>query len=70
MNKAPDGAVLGDVSSDEEGNRNPAGGPEIEAREHGVPNPHPMGGAGAVGGAGARPCRNRTPEHPRMASFP
>ena len=33
MNKAPDGAVLGDVSSDEEGNRNPAGDPEREAGE-------------------------------------
>ena len=25
MNKAPDGAVLGEISSDDEGNRNPTG---------------------------------------------
>ena len=70
MDKAPDGAVVGDISMDDEGNHNPTGGPEIEAGEHGVPNPHPMGGAGAVGGAGAHPCRNRTPEHPHRPRTP
>ena len=70
MAKAPDGTVLGEISSDDEGNCNPTGNPEIEAGEHGVPNPHPMGGAGAVGGAGARPHRNRTPECPHRPRTP
>ena len=68
MNKAPDGAVLGEIFSDDEDNRNPAGGPEIEAGER--RGPDPIGGAGAVGGAGARPRRNRTPESSTQASLP
>ena len=56
MNKAPDGAVVDEVSSDE-GTITPTGEPEREAGECGGPNPNPMGGAGAVGSAGARPRR-------------
>ena len=63
MNKALNGAVLEEISSDDEGNRNPAGGPEIEAGERRDPNL--MGGAGAVSSAGARPHRNHTSECPR-----
>ena len=62
MNKAPDGAVLGEGILRRRGKPQSAGGPEIEAREH--------GGAGAVGGAGARPRRNRTPERPRRPHAP
>ena len=63
MNKAPDSAVVEEVSSDE-GTITPTGDPEIEAGECGGPNPNPMGGAGAgaVSSAGAHPRRNRTPE--------
>ena len=66
MNKAPDGAVVDKVSSDD-GTITP-GGPEREAGEHGGPNP--MGGAGAVSGAGACPHRNRTPERHRRDRTP
>ena len=68
MNKAPDGAVVGEVSSDDDRTITPTGEPEREAGEHGDPNP--MGGAGAVSGAGARPRRNRTPECPRRNRTP
>ena len=62
MAKAPDGAIIGDIFSDDEDRTAPPGEPQREAGER--RGPDPMGGAGAVSGAGARPRRNRTPEHP------
>ena len=68
MAKAPDGAVVGDIFSDDEDRTAPTGEPEREAGERRDPNL--MGGAGAVSGAGARPRRNRTPERPRRPCTP
>ena len=69
MARAPDGAVIGDIHSDDDDPAiDPAGDPEREAEERRDPNPRvgagAIGGAGAVGGAGARPRRHRTPERP------
>ena len=66
--KAPDGTVVGDISSDEERPLAPAVDPEGEAGE--CRDPNARGGAGAVGGAGARPRRDRTPECPRRPRTP
>ena len=46
MNKAPDGAVM-DESSSDKGTITPAGEAEKEVGKHGDPNPNPAGGAGA-----------------------
>ena len=51
MAKAPDGAVVGDLFSDDEDRTAPTGEPERQAGE--CRDPNLMGGAGAVGSAGA-----------------
>ena len=69
MARAPDGAVIGDIHSDDDDPAiDPAGNPEREAEERRDPNPRvgagAVSGAGAVGGAGARPHRHCTPKRP------
>ena len=57
MNKAPDGAVM-DESSSDEGTITPAGDAEKEVGKCGDPNPNPASGVGAC------PCRERPPHAP------